>query len=175
MEKWKQIKEYENYEISNFGNIRRIAYDDVQSKAKFKLPYILKPSIETDLKYFKVTLFKNGKAKHYRINRLVALHFIDNPLNKPEVNHKDGNGFNNHHTNLEWVTKSENIKHRIKYLNPKFTSKKVNQYDLNGNFIKEYKSCEEAGRQNNIYGVCVARCARGERKKYKNFIWKYCD
>ena len=174
MEEWKQIVEYENYEISNYGNVRRISYNDLQSKAKFRLPYILKPSIETNKKYYKVTLFKNGKQKHFSISRLVAIHFIENKENKNQVNHIDGNGFNNYYKNLEWCTMSENIRHRIKYLNPRFDEKEVNQYDLNDNFIKKYKSCEEAGRQNNIYGVCIARCARGERKKYKGYKWTYC-
>ncbi len=174
MDKWKKIIGYENYEISDTGKVRRIAYNDIQSKTKFKLPYILKPSIETNNKYYKVTLYKDGKQKHLRINRLVALHFLEKIEGKEQVNHIDGNGFNNHYRNLEWCTMSENIRHRVKYLNPKFPSKEVSQYDLDGNFIKKYKSCEDAGRENNIYGVCIARCARGERKKYKNFVWKYC-
>ena len=72
--------------------------------------------------YLCVTLCKkNIKTKHF-ISRLVALTFIPNPENKPEVNHKDHNVLNNHASNLEWVTKSENIRYRNKQ-NKKCTSK----------------------------------------------------
>jgi predicted nucleic acid-binding OB-fold protein len=173
MNEWKEIKDFEGlYEVSIYGEVRRIAYDDVQSKAKFELPYILKPSKER-FNYLKVTLFKNGKPKIISIHRLVAKTFINNPENKLQVNHIDGNGNNNYYKNLEWCTMSENIIHRINYLNPKFTEKIVKQYDLNNKFIKKYKSCAEAGRQNNICGISVARCARGERTQYKSFIRKY--
>jgi hypothetical protein len=58
-------------------------------------------------------LFKNGIRHNFQIHRLVAATYIDNPLNKPQVNHIDGNKSNNHVSNLEWVTQSENIRHAI--------------------------------------------------------------
>lgn len=61
--------------------------------------------------YPMVTLFKEGKPKHYLIHRLVALAFIPNPLNKPCINHIDGNKKNHSLSNLEWVTYSENGLH----------------------------------------------------------------
>lgn len=57
-----------------------------------------------------VTLHKNSKKKIFRVNRLVALTFIPNPNNLPEVDHADGRPFNNHVTNLRWVTSSDNQK-----------------------------------------------------------------
>lgn len=54
---------------------------------------------------------RSGKAKCYRIHRLVAEAFVDNHDNKPMVNHKDGNKINNHYSNLEWVTNKENVLH----------------------------------------------------------------
>jgi hypothetical protein len=58
--------------------------------------------------YKNVNLSKNGKQNFFRIHRLVALVYIPNPLNKPEVNHIDGNKLNNNVSNLEWNTHSEN-------------------------------------------------------------------
>lgn len=61
--------------------------------------------------YLTVTATVNKKQKHFYVHRLLAKAFIPNPLNKPQVNHIDGNGSNNDLNNLEWVTASENIRH----------------------------------------------------------------
>ena len=61
----------------------------------------------------RVELWKDGKHETKLVSRLVASAFVDNPENKPEVNHIDGNPLNNSIKNLEWVTRSENIKHAI--------------------------------------------------------------
>ena len=64
--------------------------------------------------YMYVALQIDGKAHQRRVHRLVALAFIPNPDNKSEVNHIDGNKANNHISNLEWCTPSENLKHAYK-------------------------------------------------------------
>jgi hypothetical protein len=92
-EHWKDITGYNEYQISNYGNIRK------GDKLK-------KGSI-TSRGYLSVHL----KGKNCKVHRLVAEHFILNPLNKPQVNHIDSNKLNNHVSNLEWVTASENVKH----------------------------------------------------------------
>lgn len=61
-----------------------------------------------------INLYKDGKRKSYLIHRLVALAYIPNSENKPDINHKDGNPLNNNVDNLEWCTKSENMQHAIK-------------------------------------------------------------
>lgn len=61
--------------------------------------------------YLHVTFTKDGKRYDYRVQRLVAMTFIDNPENKEQVNHIDGNKLNNCIQNLEWVTAEENIEH----------------------------------------------------------------
>jgi hypothetical protein len=101
METWKCIEGFKNYKISNTGRVKSNFF-----------------RIQKDLNhanngrgYLTVCLYKDKKQKRMSVHRLVALHFIDNPLKKPDVNHKDGNKANNHIDNLEWVTKSENIRH----------------------------------------------------------------
>jgi len=61
--------------------------------------------------YLSTTLWKNGKGSSSSIHRLVALAYIPNPENKPQVNHIDGDKSNNIVSNLEWATRSENVKH----------------------------------------------------------------
>jgi hypothetical protein len=73
----------------------------------------LKPGLigDENKKYLAVDLVLNGKRKMHKIHRLVSMGFIENPNNKPQVNHKDGNKLNNHFNNLEWVTSKENAQH----------------------------------------------------------------
>lgn len=103
MEIWKPIKGYEGlYEISNYGRVKSLARTWVtghNSIVRSKDESILAP--KKDRGYLRVGLLKNGKRKLFSIHRLVAEHFIPNPLNKPEVNHRDGNKENNHFSNLE--------------------------------------------------------------------------
>lgn len=82
---------------------------------------ILKAKCDKD-GYLEVGLYKNGK-KYYRIHRLVAMAFIPNPDNLPQVNHKDGVRDNNRHTNLEWCTARENIHHSWRAVNVKRTQR----------------------------------------------------
>lgn len=102
MEQWKKIKDYENYSVSNFGNVK----NDITNK-KIYLN-------DKGGNYLTVNLSKNGKIKRFYVHRLVAQSFIENKDNKLEVNHKDGNKHNNYYTNLEWVTRSENMVHALK-------------------------------------------------------------
>lgn len=113
MEVWKQIIGYNNtYYVSNYGNIKsKGKIGKLPTGGNFKIKEkILKPSI-TNWGYQRVVLQLNGIRKHVKVHRLVALYFLENPENKPEVNHKDGNKLNNHVDNLEWVTPKENEQH----------------------------------------------------------------
>ncbi|HDV4621062.1 TPA: HNH endonuclease, partial [Bacillus anthracis] len=65
--------------------------------------------------YIQIDLTKNNKKKTFRVHRLVAVHFLPNPENKPEVNHEDGNKENNNVGNLKWVTPKENMNHAYKF------------------------------------------------------------
>lgn len=109
MELWKDIKDYEGrYQISSYGNIRSLNYlghGNIRKLAPMK-----------DTKgYLRIGLYCNGKRKIFKIHRLVAQAFIDNPCNKAEVNHKDGVKTNNCVENLEWATARENSLHAYKH------------------------------------------------------------
>lgn len=111
MEIWKSIKGYESiYEVSSKGRVRsldRVSRNGfVKTNLKGKML-----SISNSERYSNVGLSKDSKTKNFKVHRLVAIAFIPNPENKPEVNHKDGNKTNNILDNLEWNTKAENQKH----------------------------------------------------------------
>lgn len=98
-EKWKQINEFPEYQVSDLGRVRN------------RFGYVLQNAIGLG-EYEKVCLGKNRASR--RIHRLVADAFVANPDDKPEVNHKDGNKLNNRADNLEWVTHQENVSHALK-------------------------------------------------------------
>lgn len=114
-ERWKFIKGYEgHYQISTYGRVKSIARM-VKGKVGLRVvpEIILSPGIN-EYGYAYVVLSRLNKMKPFRVNRLVAMAFISNPLGKKEVNHIDGNRLNNRKNNLEWSTRSENLKHRAK-------------------------------------------------------------
>lgn len=180
IELWKDIKEYENnYQISNFGRIKSLTRIlDKKGIGKgsglVSRKGLLKKTSISNNGYERTNLWKDGKSKMFSIHRLVALHFIPNLLSLLEVNHIDGNKLNNHYSNLEWCTQSENAKHAFKlglkvqkkgYKNKQ--SRKVGKYDLNNKLIEEYGSLGEASRitkihVNKIWASCSSK-----------YIWKY--
>lgn len=96
----KIIKDLENYSIDEQGVVRNIVKGTVKS---------VRPNKQTG--YLQVDLWKNNMSHKKYIHRLIAEAFIPNPLNLPQVNHKDKNTFNNDVSNLEWCTCSQNHKH----------------------------------------------------------------
>jgi hypothetical protein len=110
---WKDIEGYEGlYQISKNGEVKSLERIIFRGKGQqLAKERILKPSISGTKKYPKVILSKNSKTKTKTLHRLLALHFIDNPYNKPCINHIDCNILNYNLNNLEWVTHSENILH----------------------------------------------------------------
>lgn len=101
-EQWKPIRETDGkYEVSNFGHVR------TNGKRPGLLTLTKQPS---GYRYAMIEL-SNGKQRNCRVHRLVAQHFLPNQDNLSEVNHKDGNKDNNRVDNLEWCTRSHNVKH----------------------------------------------------------------
>ena len=102
MEIWKDIDEFKGlYQVSNFGRVKSI---------KRKNEIIMKQPTTID-GYKTINLRINNKTYSYKIHRLVALAFIPNPLNLPEINHCDCDKTNCNDWNLEWCTHANNMKH----------------------------------------------------------------
>lgn len=169
---WRDIKDFEGlYQVSNWGRVKSLNYNHTGKE------WILKPR-KSGKGYLSVTLSKDGKCKNFLVHRLVAEVFIPNPLNLPQINHKDENPSNNNVSNLEFCDQKYNINYgnRNKKVSNKMTngklSKPVLQFSKTGDFIREWKSTAECGR-NGFKQVAVCRCCNGKLKTHKGFMWKY--
>lgn len=170
LEIWKDIKGYEGlYQISNYGKVKSL-----------KRGILLKPC--TNHKgYLSVVLYKKSEKCCKRIHRLVAEAFIPNSNNKPQVNHIDCNKHNNKVDNLEWCDNSENQIHAFKNRlqtntgnnNPR--ARRINQYDLNGDFIKTWESIYDIINTLQFNRSTIWRCCTGRYKQGKGYIWRYVD
>ena len=110
---WKDVKGYEGlYQVSNLGNVKSLV--GWNGKRYIERERILKKTVHLACgNYYReiVRLTKDMKGKNFKVHRLVAEAFLPNPNNLPQVNHIDGNTFNNNVNNLEWCTNRENIIH----------------------------------------------------------------
>lgn len=161
-EEWKEIKDYENYEISNFG--------DVRNK---KTQRILKPWKCTS-GYLEVYLWNNGKSEVKLIHRLVALAFLTNPTNLSQVNHKDEDKTNNAVDNLEWCDSKYNANYGTR--NKRSSERRslpILQLDLQGNFIKEFPSIRQAIRDTGVNNIAFV--LSGRYNQAGGYLWKYKD
>lgn len=191
-EVWYDIQGYEGvYQVSCYGRIKSLPR--TKRGGSFVYPVkIIKLHLGKAPKndYYIVILQKNGTKSTKRVCRLVASAFIDNPSNLPQVNHIDENTHNDTAWNLEWCTASYNnsygehpkkiskaAKERARtgkcFDGSNFLGKMVApvlQYDLDGNFIREFESVTEAREK---YSSRVQDCLNGKTTQASGFQWKY--
>lgn len=163
---WKVIEGFEDYQISNFGKVK--------SKRRGK-ERLLKPS-KTSWGYEGIKIYNENGFKVTMVHREVAKAFIDNPENKPTVNHKDGVKDNNHVDNLEWMTMKEQMDHAsgTNLMDERVSSKRVDMFDMNMNYIRSFNSTNEAAKFMGFTQPRVSECCIGIRRKfYKGYIFKF--
>ena len=156
----RDVKGYEGlYAVTSCGKIW-----------SYRRQKFLKPVCEKN-GYLRVNLYKDGKMKHYCVHRLVTEAYIPNPDNLPQINHKDENKTNNCLQNLEWCDCKYNINygtHKERVSNS--LKIPILQYDLDGNFIREWGSATDVGQEVKS-GICS--CLKGRKKTAYGYIWKY--
>ena len=161
VETFVKIDGFEKYEVSNLGKVRNI-----------KSGIMLKPWITKD-GYLRHCLYKHNKRKNLLLHRIIATAFIDNPDEKPQVNHIDENKLNNDLSNLEWCTARENLIHgtRTKRAAEK-CFKKVIQLDLNDNVLNEFESIKQAEQETGALARNISSCCNGKRKSAGGYKWR---
>lgn len=183
MEMWKKINEFDNYEVSNLGRVKSLNHFAKNGNGtRIVRGRILKLIYDKD-GYYMVSLRQNAIRYPKKVHRLVAEAFIQNPENKPQINHKNCIKTDNRVSNLEWVTHSENMLHSYKnglmdnVLNKKrkavrcsngmaFNSSYAGAEYLNTFIFKGTKKIRHiAGR--------IRRCAAGFQDTAYGFKWKY--
>lgn len=183
-EVWKPVVGYEGlYEVSNQGRVRSI---NRVTKGRWGTQTfrgtILRASNRTKSSknslfcYQGVNLHRDGIGKNVDIHRLVAEAFIPNPNNLPIVNHIDENPSNNNVENLEWCTQKHNQNHgtlpeRRKLIN----IRAVNQYTLEGDFVRRYNSLDEARKEMKLPPTSISNACRGYSGSAGGFLWRYTN
>lgn len=155
------------YQVSNLGRVKSLVFWSNVHKKFYKREKIMKLG-KNEQGYQTVVLCRNKVQTGKNIHRLVAEAFIENPYNLQEVNHKDENPSNNKVNNLEWCDHKYNINYGSR-------GRRIDQYDLENNFIQTWKNAGEASRNLNISENSIRYVCRHKLNKAGNFIWRYHD
>lgn len=169
VEIWTYIEGYEGlYQISNYGRVLSLNY-----RRTGKENILCNKCDKNGYQY--IILSKNGITSTYKIHRLVGNAFLPKS-DLPEINHIDEDKSNNRVENLEWCSRQYNciygngLKKRMKAV-----SKSVLQYNLDGNFVKEWNSTRDIRRYLGFCNSDISKCCKGKLKTCKGYIWRYKD
>lgn len=154
-ERFKDIDGLEGeYAVSNKGNVKNIKTNRLLGEYYNSAGY----------------RFVILKGKDYLIHRLVALAFLDNPQNLPQVDHRDENKKNNDVSNLRWVTSSENTRHSAHK-----HSCRINQLTLDGKLVKAWESISQIERETGYFRQAIMQVCKGKHKQAYGYRWEYLD
>jgi len=158
----------ENYLVSDDGRVFSLI-----SNRELK-PYAKSRGYGYKRRDYTVSITHNGKQRHPKISRMVAMAFIPNPLNKEQVNHIDGNPLNNHASNLEWTTNKENQQHAVdNWLTRKgFTKEQFEQ--IKELSLKAY-SVKDISAITGVHPHCVKDIRRGVNHNDVEFVKAFQD
>lgn len=172
---WKDIAGYEGlYEVSSKGRVRSLP----RQTGKFGIKGRILKQFNNRGGYCCVCLSKEGCSATIGVHRLVAIAFVPNPENKPQVNHKDEDKQNNNADNLEWVTLQENLEHgtRAKRQRKSITESLgipvIQILKDEHTAIKEYESISQAAEAVNASPSEIRNCIEGKVKTVKGFCWR---
>lgn len=160
---WRTINDYPNYEVNNAGEVRNV-----------KTNKVLKPRPSTK-GYDRVSLYNKDGQRDAYIHRLVAQYFCDGYSNDLDVNHKNGHKTTNRSDNLEWCTRSENIRHayetHLREPSGPHPIRKVKVVETG----EIYNSARECARAIGGSQAHVSRCLNGEYSQHKGYHFIYAD
>lgn len=163
MEVYVDIKGFEDYKISNYGNVFSKYLNRNMKQKKYKDGYI------------RICLYRDGKSFHRYIHRLVAEHFVENPNNFPEVDHIDCNRSNNIYTNLMWTTRKGNLERCFKLKTHRCPPRKIYAINIETKEKILFESTREASRVLGISNGGISDVLHNRRKQRNGYKFEYAD